>query len=313
MDRFDDLQVLVEVVDSGSMTVAGQHLGLSSSAISRRLADLETRLGARLINRTTRHIALTEVGAVFCHRARAILAALDDAEQAVNEVNQSPQGLLRLSLPVMFGQVHVAPLLPGFSVRHPKISFEVGLTDRQVKLIEDGVDVAVRIGRLADSSLIARRLAPVRHAVLAAPAYLAAHGTPESPADLARHACLSHITDGARQDWLFMVEGHEESIGVAGCLQSESMEVLRQAAVAGVGLVRLPTFVAAAELKSGALVPVLARFELRDASVFALYPATRHLTPKVRAFVDYLTAAIAHPTYWRRHELSVGDDAVLTE
>jgi len=313
LDRLDDLLVLVEVVDSGSLTTAGQRLGLSPSAISRRLADLETRLGARLINRTTRRIALTEIGASFCHRARAILAALNEAELAVGEMNQSPQGLLRLSLPVMFGQLHVTPLLPGFLKRHPQVSVEVGLTDRPVRLIEDGVDIAVRIGRLADSSLIARRLAPVRQAVLAAPAYLAAHGTPECPADLVRHSCLAHITDGTRQDWQFMVEGREETIRVSGCLQSDSMEVLRQAAVSGAGLIRLPTFVTAAELKSGALLPVLNRFEARDTSVFALYPATRHLTPKVRTFVDYLSTVITQPAYWWRHELSGTDESAQSE
>lgn len=303
MDRLDDLLVFVEVVDGGNLSAAAERLGLSPSAISRRLSDLEARLGARLLNRTTRRVALTNVGASFCHRARAILAALDEAERAVTEMNETPKGSLRLSLPVMFGQMHVAPLLPDFLRRYPQVTLEVGLTNRMVGLIEDGVDVAIRIGRLSDSTLVARRLAPIRRAVLASPAYLDANGIPRTPADLAQHNCLVYLSGGSRQDWTFAEGTPQETARVSGALLSDSYDVLRQAALAGVGLVWLSTFVVASELKSGALVPVLTDYETPDLGVFALYPATRHLSPKVRAFIDHLLETIGQTDYWRRHEL----------
>lgn len=292
MDRLDDLTVLVEVVDSGSLSAAAERLGLSASAISRRLSQMESRLGTRLVARTTRRIALTDAGAAFCLRARAILAALDEAEHSLLEMNEEPRGTLRLSMPVTFGQMHIAPLIPAYLRRHPGVSVEASLSDRSVRLVDEGLDLAIRIGRLADSSLIARRLRPLRRHVVASPDYLERRGVPLSPGELARHDCLIFLSGGARQDWDFMVEGRRETLRPAGPVVSDSLALLRHAAVGGVGLARLADFIIADDLAAGRLVPVLATHEIEDEAIHAVYPPTRHVSPKVRSFIDHLRTGL---------------------
>lgn len=292
MDRLDDLTVLVEVVDSGSLSAAAQRLGLSASAVSRRLDQMENRLGTRLLARTTRRIALTDAGAGFCLRARAILAALDEAEQSLTELNEEPRGALRVTMPVMFGQMRVAPLLPPYQRRYPRVTVEASLTDRTVRLVDEGFDLAIRTGRLADSSLIARRLRPMRRRVVASPDYLERRGTPQSPPDLARHDCLT-LPGGGRQDWEFLVEGRREILRPAGTFQADNLWVLRHAAVGGLGLARLADFIVEDDLRAGRLTPVLTEFEVTDEAIHAVYPATRHVSPKIRSFIEHLLTGLA--------------------
>ncbi|ALG73942.1 hypothetical protein VY88_19760 [Azospirillum thiophilum] len=293
MDRLDDLTVLVEVVDGGSLSAAAERLGLSASAISRRIAQMENRLGTRLLARTTRRVALTDAGATFCLRARAILAALDEAEQALTEMNEEPRGTLRITLPVMFGQMLVAPLLPSYLKRYPGVTLEASLSDRNVRLVDEGFDLAVRIGRLADSSLIARRLRSMRRRVVASPGYLERHGTPQVPADLARHDCLTLMTGSGRPEWEFLVDGVRETLRPNGSFQADNLWMLRHAAVGGLGLVRLGDFIVEDDIKAGRLVPVLTAQELTDEAIHAVYPATRHVSPKVRSFIEHLLAGLA--------------------
>lgn len=292
MDRLDDLTVLVEVVDSGSLSAAAERLGLSASAISRRLSQMESRLGTRLVARTTRRIALTDAGAAFCLRARAILAALDEAEQSLSEMNEEPRGTLRLNMPVMFGQMHVAPLIPTYLRRYPGVSVEASLSDRTVRLVDEGQDLAIRIGRLADSSLIARRLRPLRRHVVASPDYLERNGIPQSPGELARHDCLTFLSGGIRQDWEFAVDGRRETVRPTGSVQADSLAVLRHAAVGGVGLARLADFIVADDVRAGRLTPVLTAHEVTDEAIYAVYPPTRHVSPKVRTFIDHLLTGL---------------------
>lgn len=292
MDRLDDLTVLVEVVDSGSLSAAAQRLGLSASAVSRRLDQMENRLGTRLLARTTRRIALTDAGAGFCLRARAILAALDEAEQSLTELNEEPRGTLRVTMPVMFGQMRIAPLLPGYQRRYPRVTLEASLTDRTVRLVDEGFDLAIRTGRLADSSLIARRLRPMRRRVVASPDYLERRGTPQSLAELARHDCLT-LPGGGRQEWEFLVEGRREILRPASVFQADNLWVLRHAAVGGLGLARLADFIVEDDLRAGRLVPVLAELEVTDEAIHAVYPATRHVSPKIRSFIEHLLTGLA--------------------
>jgi DNA-binding transcriptional LysR family regulator len=298
-DRLSGLAVFAQVVDSGGFSAAARTLGLTPSAVSKQIGLLEDRLGARLLHRTTRRVALTEVGAAFYERARGVLTALDEAERSVTDLNAVPRGTLRLSIPVHFGQFHIAPILPGFMAQYPEVTLDLDMSDRYVDLIGESIDVAVRIGGLQDSSLIVRRLAPNRRIVCASPAYLAAHGTPAAPADLAEHNCLTFHQHGPAVEWRFGEGERRQTVRVSGTLQANNIEALRAAAVAGVGIIRMSAYVLAGELAEGRLVPVLADFEARDAEVYALYPAARHLSPKVRAFVDYLADRIGRPAYWQ--------------
>lgn len=293
MDRLDDLTVLVEVVDSGSLSAAAQRLGLSPSAVSRRLDQMENRLGTRLLARTTRRIALTDAGAGFCLRARAILAALDEAEQSLTEMNEEPRGTLRITMPVMFGQMRVAPLLPAYQRRYPRVTLEASLTDRTVRLVDEGFDLAIRTGRLADSSLIARRLRPMRRCVVASPDYLERRGIPRSTADLARHDCLTQPAGSGRPDWEFLVDGRRETLRPSGAFQADNLWLLRHAAVGGLGLARLADFIVEDDLRAGRLVPVLTELEVTDEAIHAVYPATRHVSPKIRTFIEHLLAGLA--------------------
>lgn len=292
MDRLDDLTVLVEVVDSGSLSAAAERLGLSASAISRRLDQMENRLGTRLLARTTRRLALTDAGATFCLRARAILAALDEAEQALTELSEEPRGTLRVTMPAMFGQMRIAPLLPAYLRRYPHVALEVSLSDRTVRLVDEGFDLAIRAGRLAESSLIARRLRTIRRQVVASPDYLRRRGHPQSLADLARHDCLTLLSGGGRQEWEFMVEGRREILRPSGSFQADSLELLRHVAVGGVGLARLADFIIEEDIRAGRLVAVLIPFEVTDEAIHAVYPATRHVSPKVRSFIEHLRASL---------------------
>ncbi|WP_042698978.1 LysR family transcriptional regulator [Azospirillum sp. B506] len=292
MDRLDDLTVLVEVVDSGSLSAAAERLGLSASAISRRIAQMENRLGTRLLARTTRRIALTDAGATFCLRARAILAALDEAEQSLTEMGEEPRGTLRVTMPVMFGQMLVAPLLPSYLRRYPGVTLEASLSDRMQRLVDEGFDLAIRAGRLVDSTLIARRLRPLRRHVVASPDYLERRGVPRSPADLARHDCLTLLSGSGRAEWEFLTGDRREILRPAGSFQTDSLWLLRHAAVGGLGLARLADFIVGEDIRAGRLVPVLSELEVTDEAIHAVYPATRHVSSKVRSFIEHLLAGL---------------------
>ncbi|MBP2299318.1 LysR family transcriptional regulator [Azospirillum picis] len=298
MDRLDDMLAFIKVVDTKSFTAAADRLNLSKSVVSRRIGELENRLGARLLNRTTRKLSLTEVGQAYYERCTRILADLEEAEQAVADLHAAPRGRLRLNAPVSFGILHLAPAVAEFLERYPAIEIDMDLNDRYVDLIDEGYDMAIRIGRLRDSSLIARRLAPARMALCASPAYLKAHGIPQTPEDLTQHRCLIYTNVPSPDLWQFTVDGELRNIRVSGPVRVNNGDLLREAAVAGLGFVILPTFLCGEALSRGELVSVLHHAVRSDLSVNAVYPQNRHLSPKVRVFVDFLVQRFGTRPYW---------------
>ncbi len=286
MLRLEDLQILVETLDRGSLSAAAARLGLSKQMASRRIAGLEAALGARLLQRTTRRLSATELGLDFAERARHILAEAEAAEAAAAHAAGVPRGRLRISAPVSFGTLYLAPILGGFLARHPALDVEIDLDDRQVDLVGEGYDMAVRLGRLADSSLVARRIYGMRLLLCASPAYLAERGSPGAPADLRQHDCL--IYNLARStEWRFG-GGGEARVTVTGRLRSNNGEILRDAAVAGLGIVRLPAFLVADCLRRGALTEILPDWACEEGGVHVVYPRHRQASPAIRAFVDYV-------------------------
>lgn len=301
MDRFADMQMLVSVVETGSISAAAERLGVAKSAVSRRLAELESRLGVSLIQRTTRRLNLTDSGRAYYDRCVVILADLDEAEAAVSQAHQALKGRLKVALPHSFGLLHLAPLIQEFMTRHPQVRFELDFNDRQIDLMQEGFDLAIRIATLADSSLIARRLAPIRHAVSASPDYLARHGIPGTAAELAHHVCLAYSNLDHPGLWSYRgPDGQPGSVRVPVRLASSSGDFLMRAAIAGEGLIMHPTFYLHAALRAGQLVRVLADHRWPELSAYAVYPPTRHLSSRVRAFIDFLAERLAGEPYWDR-------------
>ena len=301
MDQLAALRVFIDVVRTGNLSETARHLGLAPSSVTRQINGLESRLGVRLLNRTTRHVSLTEAGRIYQERARRLLGELDDLDRAVTELDASPRGTLRVSAPVVLGRVQVAPRVPELLRRFPEVSVELSLNDQVVDLVEDGIDVALRIAvELPDSTLIARRLFTMRRIICASPGYLAARGIPRTPEDLNGHECLTFRLQttselwrpGARQ-WRLSGAGPTAEIRVSGRFESNNGDALVEAAVSGHGLVLVPAWHVAEHVHSGRLVPVLTDYQVNpsasESSVFVVYPSNRHLSPKVRAFVEFAT------------------------
>ena len=298
MDRIAAMQTFVRVVEAGSFVRAAEQLGLSTTAASRQVAELEAHLGGRLLNRTTRSLSLTDAGRVYYERCLPLLAELEEAEAQVGRQSVAPSGLLRLTAPMSFGAERIAGLLAGFRARHPQVAVEVSLSDRLVDLVEEGFDLALRITAQLDPSLVARRLCTVRIVCCAAPAYLARAGTPKTLQDLARHACLIYTNSPRSDEWTFSGPSGQESIAVKGGWRANSGDILRVAALAGEGIICQPTFLIGEDLRCGRLVPVLPDYHLPDLAMHAVYPSRRHLSAKVRALVDYLASELGDPPPW---------------
>ncbi len=287
MNQLEDMRIFVETVDAQSFTAAADRLGVSKQFVSRRIAALEKRLGARLLVRSTRHLRVTDLGLAYNERAQRILQEVDAAEQMITSQTATPRGVLRLSAPMTFATMHLGPLIPAFMQRHPEVLVELELNDRTVDLIGEGYDMAVRIGTLADSSLIARRITAVQLITCASPGYLRQNGVPTAPEQLGAHACLiyGHTRQG---EWTFRVGERMRKLSVSGPLRSNNGEMLRDAAIAGLGLVALPDFIVAAALADGRLVEVLETFRPAGFTVHAVYPQHRQSSLLVRAFSDFL-------------------------
>ncbi|MEQ9683814.1 MAG: LysR family transcriptional regulator, partial [Rhodospirillales bacterium] len=293
MDNLTGMAVFAKVVETGTFKGAARAMGLSKGAVSKQIARLEDRLGARLLNRTTRRSSLTEVGAAFYERCRRIVAEAEEAELAVTRLHAEPRGVLRVNLPMSFGMIHMADALPDFMAAYPEISLDVTLDDRVVNVVDEGYDVVIRITELPDSSLIARRLAPFRIATCASPAYWDAHGRPKHPADLRNHACLLYSYLSNLNEWRYRGPDGPFAVRVDGPMRGNNGDLLRAAAVAGLGIVRSPTFIVGCHLVEGRLEQVLAEFEDDDRGIYAVYPHNRHLSAKVRAFVDFMAKRFA--------------------
>ncbi len=290
--------VFAKVVEAGGFSAAAAALGISKSAVSKRVSRLEDRLGARLLNRTTRRIGLTEIGAAYYERAGRIAAEVEEAELAVSRLHAEPRGTLRLNAPMSFGVMHLAPAIPRFLARYPELAVDMALNDRLVDLVEEGYDVAVRISRLSDSSLIARRLAHSRRVVCGSPQYLERHGAPRSPGDLRDHNCLLYSYMLSGEEWPFRGPDGALSVKVSGSFSTNNGEALREAALEGLGLAMIPSFIVGPELGDGRLVAVLREYEETDLSIYAVYPHARHLSAKVRAFVDFAAGRFGPEPYW---------------
>lgn len=299
MDRLASMEAFVRVAEAKSFSEAARRMRASKSAVSRLVTALEADLGARLFHRTTRSLALTEVGQGYFERASRILADIEEANLSVSQLQSAPRGRLRVSAPMSFGFLHLAPAIPDFLARYPDVEVEMTANDRFVNLVDEGFDVAVRIGNLEDSSLVARKLAPIRQAVCASPAYLQARGVPASPGDLKGHECLHYSNVAMSHEWRFIApDGRLWPVEVKGRLTANNGDALKSAAIKGLGLVRLPTYLAGSDLQSGALVAVLNEFLPQDLTLNAVYPHSRHLSPKVRAFVDFLAERFGPRPYW---------------
>ncbi len=299
MDRLAAMQAFARVAETRSFSEAARRLRVSKSVLSRQVAALEAELGVRLFHRTTRALTPTEIGQAYYTRVSRILADIEETEQSIGHLQGAPRGRLKINAPMSFGYSHLAPALPDFLSANPEVEVDLVMNDRTVDLIEEGFDVAVRIGRLADSSLVAKRIAPMRLAVCASPGYLAERGTPATPADLKNHCCLLYSNDSAPEEWRFTTpEGAAWPVTVKGRLCANNGDALRHAALKGVGVVRLPSFIIGQDLQAGALVSLLSDYIIQDSALYAIYPEARHLSPKVRAFVDFLGQRFGPHPYW---------------
>lgn len=310
MDRFESMRTFAKVVESGSFAGAAARLGVSPGTVSDHVKELEKRLGTQLIHRTTRKLALTDTGRVFYERSTRILADLEEAEQVAGDPQAAPRGELRVNATPAFGMMQLSPAISDFTARFPEVSVELMLSDRMADLIDEGFDVAVRVEPIPDSSLIARQLGPVRVVICATPGYLERHGRPETPADLAGHNCLTITGPSQLRNWhLTGADGTPVDIRVSGHLRSNSAGVLMCAALAGQGLVCLPTFITGDALRTGRLVTVLDQYVAQPFTLRALYPPNRHLSAKVRAFVDFLAERFGKPSVWTDGRQALGQSA----
>ena len=294
MDKFEDIQAFIAVVDAGTFTAAAERLNLAKSAISRRVSALEERLGVQLLHRTTRVLNLTETGRSFYERGTRVLADLEEAEAAVQQEHGELRGTLRVALPLSFGVRHICGPIAVFGKQHPNVRFDLDLNDRRVDLIEENFDVALRIGDLADSSLIARKLFDVRAVVCASPGYLSTHGAPQTPDDLRNRQCLVYSNLADPDKWAYEDRaGNSHTVKVNRAMTASSGDFLANVAAHGLGLIIQPTFIASEAIRRGNLVPVLTDYQWPIASAYAVYPPTRHLSYRVRAFIDFLAEKFA--------------------
>jgi DNA-binding transcriptional LysR family regulator len=314
MDYFAAMRAFARAVDLGSFSKAALDQNLKVSTVSRYVSALEADLGAALLNRSTRRLHLTEAGAAFYERATAILADVEDARLATASLNASPQGLLRANIPGAFGRRHIVPHLRDFRDTYPDIRLDITLTDMTVNLIESGADIAVRIGALADSTLVARRLAPHRRVLVGSPGYLDKHGGVDVPQDLSRHECLTFALQPT-DAWYFRRPGDPNTdaleIGVRGSLrandsEANDSEALLSAALADLGLALLPTWLLGEDIRAGRLIPLLCAWECliaqgAERAIWGVYPPKKTVSPKVRAFLTFVAERFGTPPYWDQH------------
>jgi DNA-binding transcriptional LysR family regulator len=300
MDRLKQIESFVTVVAKGSLTAAAASEGVAPAVLGRRIDALEQRLGVKLLLRTTRRITLTHEGSAFLEDCQRILADIGNAEASVSAGGVKASGYLRITAPAGFGRRHVAPLMPGFLARHPDVSLSLNLSDRVVDIAGEGVDIAVRVGDLPDSSLVSVRLADNRRLCVAAPAYLKRAGVPQHPGELGRHECLTLSSDASQtRGWAFSLDGQVSHLRPSGRLDCSDGQVLHAWCLQGLGLAWRSTWEVAADIASGALVPVLDAFSAPPNGIFAVVPQRKHLPLRVRLWIDYLKHHYGDPAYWR--------------
>ncbi|WP_054313403.1 LysR family transcriptional regulator [Mesorhizobium sp. 1M-11] len=293
MDRLLSMEVFARVVESGSLSAAGRDLTLSPAAVGNHIRSLEGWLGARLLHRTTRRMALTEAGEIFLQRVRRILDETEEAKLAAMELQGTPRGILRITAPITFGMQKLGPVIADYLVANPQMQIDLTLSDRTVDLLQEGYDMAIRIGNLVDSTLIARRLADMPLILCASPAYIARHGEPKTPEDLAHHQCLVYTLRLPIGRWTFVSQsGERKAVDVAGRMRASNGELLRVAATKGLGLTLAPWYVVDDDIRADRLVPLLKDYHTEGPALFAVHPSRRQVSLKVRSFIDYLALHI---------------------
>jgi DNA-binding transcriptional LysR family regulator len=299
MDQLDGMRLFVRVAEQGSFAAVALQMGVARSVVTRRIAGLESRLGTKLLARSTRRLSLTSAGAIYLEKCREILDMVEAAETGLDAERQTPRGTIRVSVPLSFGQRYLAPLLLEFSRLYPDVALNMDFTDRRANLIEEGVDLAIRVTDRLGQQEVARRLSSTRLAVVASPGYLEQHGIPKRPADLLGHDCLAY-TLSASASWTFTLEGKTQSIPVHGRIQANNGDVLLQAAIDGQGIACQPTFIAADALASGALIEILADYPIPEIGIYAVLPGNRHIPLRIRVLIDFLIERLGPEPIWNR-------------
>ena len=305
MDTLNAMKLYCRIFDAGQLSIAADQLNLSKGAVSKQLAKLEAHLGGRLLNRTTRRLTPTEAGIAFYERAKQILESVEEAECVVTGLTTEPSGTLKINAPMSFGLLHMGELLAKYQQRYPKVTIDITLHDRQIDLIEEGYDLALRIATLKDSSLIARKLAPCHLVKCASPAYLEKYGEPQKPRDLKNHQCLLYAYSDSVKSWTFEdKQGKKQLVSVDGPLIANNGNLICDAIVNGMGIARLPTFIIGDAIRNGDAKIILDDWRAKPEDISLLYPSSRHLSAKVRTFVDF---AVEHfrplkgeVNYWDR-------------
>ena len=299
MQKINDMSVFVAVIENMNMTRAGEILGMSSAVVSKRILNLEKRLGVRLLNRSTRRMTPTEEGTIYYHRCKTILEEIENTELALSGMQKQPKGILKISAPASFGRKHISPILTKFLSMYPDVDLQIQLTDKVVDILEEGLDMAIRIGHLDDSNLVARKLSPNCRVLCASHQYLQQFGTPQSPQDLSHHSCLLLGAIGTtHQSWSFTQDKQMTKVRVQGRIVSNNGEVLRDGVLGGLGIAQKSTWDVGEDLKNGTIVRVLPDYSLGQTDIYALYPHRLHLSSKVRVWVDFLVDHFGPTPYW---------------
>ena len=292
MDRLDAMKLFVRVAELGSFAAVAQQLGVARSVVTRQIAGLEAHLGIKLMARSTRRLSLTSAGTAYLEKCRVILNLVEAAETDVAEERLTPRGNIRMSLPLSFGLKRLAPLLLDFSQRYPEVGLDMDYSDRRVKLIEEGIDLSIRITRRLDGGDVARKIGTGRMQVVASKKYLAQHGRPQHPAELIHHECLGYTSGGVAQNWQFMVDGQLQSFPVRSRINANNGDVLTEAAAQGLGITLQPDFIIEDYLADGRVEAILADFPVAELGIYAMLPSNRHIPHRVRVLMDFLATGL---------------------
>jgi len=299
MQNIGAIPVFTAVVELGSFSKAAEKLGITKSAVSKRITGLEMQLGVKLLYRSTRKLSLTEAGERYFAYALQALAAAQEAEDAATELQRVPKGILRVSSPMSFGRLHLSPMIPVFLQQYPQIDLHMDMSDTWSDVIAEGFDIALRAGDLTDSSLIARKLTPLHSVLCASPDYLAEHGAPKIPQHLIHHNCILYTYHTVVNEWVFIKNGEEETVRISGNYQVNNSEALRESLVQGLGVGRLPTFIAGGDIEAGKLVPIIDDYTMPYKSLYAVFPEKQYMPEKVRVFIDFLVENLGGDNpYW---------------
>jgi DNA-binding transcriptional LysR family regulator len=298
MDTIDGMRTFVAVISEGSFSGAAQRMNMSPQLVSKYVGQLETRLGARLLNRSTRRLSITEAGQAYFDRCQYVLAEIDEMESAVGDATVAAKGTLRINAPMTFGTLHLTKAIAEYQHSQPEVSVDLTLDDRMVDIVSEGYDIAIRIGQLQESSLVARKLAPVRLVVCGSPDYFADRGIPDSPEDLDVHECLRYTISSSHNKWRFRDGDEFYDVSIKGGFAANNGDALRLAALAGAGLILQPTFIVGDNIRDGQLQIVLKGYEVEPMGVYAVYAHRQYLSGKVRTFVEFLAGYFGSPPYW---------------